>query len=89
MSGIAAWNDPDLSQLSMYEPRVDVATERLHVRNLHFFTAVDAVAAVMRRKGCRSDTLGKSHTGQTQHYHSLYNANIACQKRSTTQEQSK
>ena len=38
---IAAWNDPDLSQLPVYEPGLDVVVARARGRNLHFTTAVE------------------------------------------------
>ena len=42
---IAAWNDPDLSQLPVYEPGLDVVVGRARGRNLHFTTAVEASIA--------------------------------------------
>jgi UDPglucose 6-dehydrogenase len=43
---IAAWNNPDLSQLPVYEPGLDAVVQRARGRNLHFSTEVDqAVAA--------------------------------------------
>ena len=43
---IAAWNDPDLSQLPVYEPELDAVVGRARGRNLHFSTAVEeAIAA--------------------------------------------
>ena len=39
---IAAWNDPDLSQLPVYEPGLDALVGRARGRNLHFTTAVEA-----------------------------------------------
>ena len=43
---IAAWNDPDLSQLPVYEPGLDAVVGRARGRNLHFSTAVEeAIAA--------------------------------------------
>ncbi|MFU8884477.1 MAG: nucleotide sugar dehydrogenase [Cyanobacteriota bacterium] len=43
---IAAWNDPDLSQLPVYEPGLDAVVGRARGRNLHFTTAVEeAIAA--------------------------------------------
>ena len=43
---IAAWNDPDLAQLPVYEPGLDVVVSRARGRNLHFSTAVEeAIAA--------------------------------------------
>ncbi|MFY8147646.1 MAG: nucleotide sugar dehydrogenase [Prochlorococcaceae cyanobacterium] len=43
---IAAWNDPDLSRLPVYEPGLDAVVGRARGRNLHFSTAVDeAIAA--------------------------------------------
>ncbi|MBD2422227.1 nucleotide sugar dehydrogenase [Cyanobium sp. FACHB-13342] len=43
---IAAWNDPDLSQLPVYEPGLDAVVGRCRGRNLHFSTAVEeAIAA--------------------------------------------
>jgi UDPglucose 6-dehydrogenase len=38
---IAAWNDPDLAQLPVYEPGLDGVVGRARGRNLHFSTAVD------------------------------------------------
>ncbi|MFM9104282.1 MAG: nucleotide sugar dehydrogenase, partial [Cyanobium sp.] len=38
---IAAWNDPDLSKLPVYEPGLDGVVARARGRNLHFSTAVD------------------------------------------------
>jgi len=38
---IAAWNDPDLSKLPVYEPGLDGVVARARGRNLHFTTAVD------------------------------------------------
>jgi len=42
---IAAWNDPDLSKLPVYEPGLDVVVGRCRGRNLHFSTAVEAAIA--------------------------------------------
>jgi UDPglucose 6-dehydrogenase len=42
---IAAWNDPDLSQLPVYEPGLDVVVGRARGRNLHFSTQVEAAIA--------------------------------------------
>ena len=42
---IAAWNDPDLSRLPVYEPGLDAVVARARGRNLHFSTAVDAAIA--------------------------------------------
>ena len=42
---IAAWNDPDLSQLPVYEPGLDALVDRARGRNLHFSTAVEAAIA--------------------------------------------
>ncbi|MCP9903223.1 nucleotide sugar dehydrogenase [Cyanobium sp. BA5m-10] len=42
---IAAWNDPDLSQLPVYEPGLDELVGRARGRNLHFSTAVEAAIA--------------------------------------------
>ncbi len=43
---IAAWNDPDLARLPVYEPGLDAVVGRARGRNLHFSTAVDqAIAA--------------------------------------------
>ena len=43
---IAAWNDPDLSKLPVYEPGLDAVLSRARGRNLHFTTAVEeAIAA--------------------------------------------
>ena len=42
---IAAWNDPDLSKLPVYEPGLDVVVARARGRNLHFSTEVDAAIA--------------------------------------------
>jgi len=42
---IAAWNDPDLSQLPVYEPGLDGLVGRARGRNLHFSTAVEAAIA--------------------------------------------
>ena len=42
---IAAWNDPDLSQLPVYEPELDAVVGRARGRNLHFTTAVEAAIA--------------------------------------------
>jgi UDPglucose 6-dehydrogenase len=42
---IAAWNDPDLSQLPVYEPGLDAVVGRARGRNLHFSTQVEAAIA--------------------------------------------
>lgn len=42
---IAAWNDPDLSRLPVYEPGLDDVIRRCRGRNLHFSTAVEAAIA--------------------------------------------
>ena len=43
---IAAWNDPDLSKLPVFEPGLDAVVGRCRGRNLHFSTGVDdAIAA--------------------------------------------
>ncbi|MCP9787663.1 nucleotide sugar dehydrogenase [Cyanobium sp. Maggiore-St4-Cus] len=42
---IAAWNDPDLSQLPVYEPGLDELVGRARGRNLHFSTVVEAAIA--------------------------------------------
>jgi len=42
---IAAWNDPDLSRLPVYEPGLDAVVGRCRGRNLHFTTAVEAAIA--------------------------------------------
>jgi len=42
---IAAWNDPDLGQLPVYEPGLDAVVGRARGRNLHFSTAVEAAIA--------------------------------------------
>jgi len=42
---IAAWNDPDLSKLPVYEPGLDVVVARARGRNLYFSTEVDAAIA--------------------------------------------
>ena len=43
---IAAWNDPNLSRLPVYEPGLDAVVGRCRGRNLHFSTAVEqAIAA--------------------------------------------
>ena len=43
---IAAWNDPDLSRLPVYEPGLDAVVGRCRGRNLHFTTSVEpAIAA--------------------------------------------
>ncbi|MCX5938108.1 MAG: nucleotide sugar dehydrogenase [Cyanobium sp. LacPavin_0920_WC12_MAG_62_9] len=42
---IAAWNDPDLSRLPVYEPGLDAVVGRCRGRNLHFSTAVEAAIA--------------------------------------------
>ena len=38
---IAAWNDPDLAKLPVYEPGQDAVVGRCRGRNLHFSTAVE------------------------------------------------
>jgi len=42
---IAAWNDPDLAQLPVYEPGLDTVVGRCRGRNLHFTTAVETAIA--------------------------------------------
>ena len=42
---IAAWNDPDLSRLPVYEPGLDGVVANARGRNLHFSTEVDAAIA--------------------------------------------
>jgi UDPglucose 6-dehydrogenase len=42
---IAAWNDPDLSRLPVYEPGLDAVVGRARGRNLHFSTAVEEAIA--------------------------------------------
>lgn len=42
---IAAWNDPDLAQLPVYEPGLDAVVGRARGRNLHFSTAVEEAIA--------------------------------------------
>ena len=42
---IDAWNDPDLSNLPVYEPGLDRVVERARGRNLHFSTDVAASIA--------------------------------------------
>jgi UDPglucose 6-dehydrogenase len=43
---IAAWNDPDLGKLPIYEPGLDVVVQRARGRNLHFsIDADEAIAA--------------------------------------------
>jgi UDPglucose 6-dehydrogenase len=42
---IAAWNDPDLSKLPVYEPGLDQVVARTRGRNLNFSTAVDEAIA--------------------------------------------
>jgi UDPglucose 6-dehydrogenase len=42
---IAAWNDPDVSRLPVYEPGLDGVVARCRGRNLHFSTAVEAAIA--------------------------------------------
>ena len=42
---IAAWNDPDLAKLPVYEPGLDAVVGRSRGRNLHFSTAVEAAIA--------------------------------------------
>ncbi|TVS02375.1 MAG: nucleotide sugar dehydrogenase, partial [Cyanobium sp. PLM2.Bin73] len=42
---IAAWNDPDLSKLPVYEPGLDAVVGRARGRNLHFTTEVEAAIA--------------------------------------------
>jgi UDPglucose 6-dehydrogenase len=44
---IAAWNDPDLAQLPMFEPGLDAVVGRARGRNLHFFTAVKKTIAAV------------------------------------------
>jgi UDPglucose 6-dehydrogenase len=41
----AAWNDPDLSQLPVYEPGLDAVVGRARGRNLHFSMVVEAAIA--------------------------------------------
>ena len=43
---IAAWNDPDLSQLQVYEPRLAAVVKRVQGRNLHLSSAVEESIAV-------------------------------------------
>ena len=42
---IAAWNDPDLSQLPVYEPGLAEVVGRYRGRNLHVSTAVEPAIA--------------------------------------------
>ena len=42
---IAAWSDPDLSKLPVYEPGLASLVDRARGRNLHFSTEVDAAIA--------------------------------------------
>ena len=42
---IAAWNDPDLTCLPVYEPGLDSVVSRARGRNLYFSTEVDAAIA--------------------------------------------
>ena len=42
---IAAWNDPDLSRLPVYEPGLDAVVGRCRGRNLFFTTAVEPAIA--------------------------------------------
>jgi UDPglucose 6-dehydrogenase len=42
---IAAWNDPDLAQLPVYEPGLDAVVARCRGRNLSFSTAVEEAIA--------------------------------------------
>ena len=42
---VEAWNDPDLSQLPVYEPGLDQVVARSRGRNLRFSTDVDAAIA--------------------------------------------
>jgi UDPglucose 6-dehydrogenase len=42
---VAAWNDPDLSKLPVYEPGLDAVVGRCRGRNLHFSTAVEPTIA--------------------------------------------
>ena len=42
---IAAWNDPDLSQLPVYEPGLAEVVSRCRGRNLHVSTAVEPAIA--------------------------------------------
>jgi len=42
---IAAWNDPDLSQLPVYEPGLAEVVGRCRGRNLHFSAAVEPAIA--------------------------------------------
>ena len=42
---IAAWNDPDLSRLPVYEPGLDAVVGRCRGRNLFFSTDVEAAIA--------------------------------------------
>jgi len=42
---IAAWNDPDLSQLPVYEPGLDAVVGRCRGSNLHFSTDVESAIA--------------------------------------------
>ena len=43
----AAWNDPDLSKLPVYEPGLAALVDRARGRNLHFSTEVDAAIAAV------------------------------------------
>ena len=42
---IAAWNDPDVKRLPVYEPGLDAVVERCRGRNLHFTTEVESAIA--------------------------------------------
>ena len=42
---VVAWNDPDLSQLPVYEPGLDQVVARARGRNLRFSTDVDEAIA--------------------------------------------
>jgi UDPglucose 6-dehydrogenase len=44
-SRIAAWNDPDLGRLPVYEPGLDAVVGRCRGRNLHFSTDVQSAIA--------------------------------------------
>ena len=44
-SRIAAWNDPDLGRLPVYEPGLDAVVGRCRGRNLHFSTDVESAIA--------------------------------------------
>ena len=49
---IAAWNDPDLSRLPVYEPGLDAVVGRCRGRNLFFSTEVEAgIAAIEKETG--------------------------------------